>query len=319
VIRALAGCDAPGMATAGAVARTLIHALDVRLTGPRNATRSSGPMRVFAVLLLLLAASCAAPGPAAPRDVGLLLRTADPVHPEFERALAEGRGLFEAILQIDRLVYPDLDVAAARDVFDRLRRETDLELERAGTATPGLGEAAAAFLRTLDRRRFVYDVVPPRRPGQADSKVVCQSLLRGTGSCGTFSLLCLAYLRTRGLEARLVCVPDHCYLQDPAGSGAGVIECTDFESPLRPPRALPSGLSGHYGRPLDPAQALWHYYVDRLWSWVERRSTDPFALRAMARGRSILGSSCRSLDAQEAARRALAGTSLDLASGGVPR
>ncbi len=278
-------------------------------------------MRVLAVLTLLLAVSCAAPAPARPlpEQVERLLLTADPVHPAFERVLAESRDFFEAILQIDHLVYPDLDVTSARALFDRLRRETDRELERTGAATPGVSEAASAFLRTLDRRQFVYDVVPPRRPGQADSKVVCESLLRGTGCCGTFSLLCLAYLRTRGLEARLVCVPDHCYLQDPTDSGTGVIECTDFESPLRPPRAVPPGLSGHYGRPLDPTQALWHYYVDRLWSWVEWRSTDPFALRAVARGRSILGSSCQSLDAQEAARRGLAGRSLELAPERVPR
>jgi hypothetical protein len=280
-------------------------------------------MRVLAVLTLLLAASCAGPGPAParplPDGVGLLLRTADPVHPAFERVLAERRDLFEAILQIDHLVYPDLDVASAREIFDGLRRETDGELERTGDAAPGVATAAAAFLRTLDRRQFVYDVVPPRRPGQPDSKVVCESLLRGTGCCGTFSLLCLAYLRTRGLEARLVCVPDHCYLLDPTGPGTGVIECTDFESPLRPPRAVPPGLSGHYGRPLDSTQALWHYYVDRLWSWVEWRSTDPFALLAVARGRSILGSSCQSLDAQEAARRTLAAKSLELAPVSDPR
>ena len=162
-------------------------------------------------------------------------------------------------------------------------------------------EAACAFLKTLDRRQFVYDYVPPRVPGQPDSKVVCYSLLRRTGSCGTFSLLCLAYLRSRGLEAWLVCVPDHCFLQYRKANAFRAIECTNFDAPLRPP-AAPAGGSGHYGVPLDPSQALWHYYVDRLWSWVAWRSTDPFALRAVARGRSVLGSSCRSLDAQEAAR-----------------
>lgn len=260
------------------------------------------PFSAAAVLALILGASCAAPAPSPslPRDLGDSLRSEDPVHPSFERTLTESRDFFEAILAIDRLVYPGLDVDRAREVFNGLRRETDDQL-RKGPPVPGVEEAACAFLKTLDRRQFVYDYVPPRVPGQPDSKVVCNSLLRGTGTCGTFSLLCLAYLRSRDLDARLVCVPDHCFLQYRKANGFGAIECTDFDAPLRPP-AAPAGGTGHYGVPLDPSQSLWHYYVDRLWSWVAWQSTDPFALRAVARGRSILGSSCRSLDAQEAAR-----------------
>jgi hypothetical protein len=262
----------------------------------------------LAVLALALQASCiAAPPPRPlPPELGDRLRSADPVHPSFEETLTERRNFFEAVLQIDHFVYPSLDVASARAVFDGLRQETDRTLDR-GAAAPGVEEAAAAFLKTLDRRQFVYDYVPPRVPGQPDSKVVCHSLLRGTGSCGSFSLLCLAYLRTRGLEAQLVCVPDHCFLQYRKGGGTGAIECTNFEAPFRAPPAPPAERSGHYGVPLDPDQALWHYYVDRLWSWVAWRSTDQFALQAVARGRSVLGSSCQSLDAQEAARRSLSG------------
>jgi hypothetical protein len=269
----------------------------------------SRALRILVVVSLALVASCAVSAPARPlpEEVGARLRSADPVHPAFEQVLADGRDLFEAILQIDHLVYPELDVDSAREIYGRLRRQTDLELERVSPPAPTVEQAATAFLKTLDRRGFVYDIVPPRRPGQADSKVVCESLLRGTGCCGTFSLLCLAYLRSRGLESQLVCIPDHCYLQCRTTAGVRVIECTDLESPLRPPRALPPGLPGHCGHPLDPTQALWHYYVDRLWSWVDWRPTDPFALRAVARGRSILGSSCQSLDAQEAARRSLSG------------
>jgi hypothetical protein len=264
-------------------------------------------VRVAAVAVLALVGSCAAP-PAAdplPLELGRRLQNADPAHPAFEQILTERQDLFEAILQIDQLVYPDLDVPTARRTYESLCRETDRDLKN---GIPEIDQAASAFLKTLDRRQFVYDLVPPRKPGQSDSGVVSHALLRRTGSCGSFSLLCMAYLQARGLEASLVCVPEHCFLAFRKGDGLGKIECTDFEMPIRPLSADPEPSrsregSGHCGRPLDASQALWHYYVDRLWSWVPWRSTDPFALLAIARGRSVLGSSCLSIDAQETARR----------------
>jgi hypothetical protein len=263
-------------------------------------------VRVVAVLALGLLASCALAPSAGPLPERLdrRLRTADPIHPAFEQALEDHRGFFEALLQVDQLIYPDLDVPAAREAFARLCRGTDCDLGEGGADT---ARAAVAFLKTLDRNEFVYDSVPPRFPGGPDCGVVSYALLRRTGNCGSFSLLCLAYLESRGLEARLVCVPDHCYLRFGQGADAEEIECTDFDRPIRPLVAAPAGREGHCGRPLGESQTLWHYYVDRLWSWVPWRSTDSFARRAIERGRSILGSSCGSLDAQEAARASASG------------
>jgi hypothetical protein len=273
-------------------------------------------LRRIAVTLGLVAtallASCAGGAGSAPPPDGLeaRLRSSDPLHPAFERFLDREPDLFECILAIDSFVYPEIDPSAVRRVFQGLCDEARSELGRQPEEA-GPDALAAIFLKTLDQRHFVYSMVPPRHPGEPDASVVSYTLLRGRGSCGTFSLLCAAFLRKMGIESWIVCLPDHCFVRAGRGALQVDIEATDFESPLRPLAGPgPSAQVGtHCGRSLEPSQIAWHYFVDRLWCWVRWRVTDGYALRALERAKTILGSTCQALEAQEARRRALMGAS----------
>jgi regulator of sirC expression with transglutaminase-like and TPR domain len=233
----------------------------------------------------------------------------DPLHPDFEEAFEKGEKLFECLLAVDRFICPELDGARVRAAFESLVAQTNLDLKkllrgRNRTATPE--EASSAFLRTLGSRGFVYGSASSS-PGVPDSKMVSGALLRRTGCCGTFSLLLMAYLDRMNLSSSIVCLPDHCFVRVHQGDHSRDIESTDFESPLRQDYVKSDELAGkaeggHYGRSLDFEKTLWHYYVDRLWVWNAWRCTDEFALRALARARVVLGSSCQSIEFQEALR-----------------
>jgi hypothetical protein len=272
--------------------------------GRRGATVALG------LLAITCLASCAG-GPASaslPQGLEARLQDSDPLHPAFERFLDQQPDLFESILAIDSFVYPQIDLPAVRKAFDAICRDALAELEqRSERLEP---EAlAAVFLKTLDRRHFAYSMVPPRVPGEPDSQVVSYTLLRGRGCCGTFSLLCAAFLQRVGKESWVVCLPDHCFVRVCRGALRADVETTDLDSPLRGLSAPePSADDGtHCGRGLSPAQVAWHYFVDRLWCWVPWRVTDRYALRALERAKTILGSTCQALEAQEARRRALMG------------
>jgi len=250
---------------------------------------------------------------AAPASLEENLRDSDPLHPPFERLFEQDRDVFESLLAIDHFVHPRLDIGAARNAFEDLCGEARGELERERTRrrnSPTPEDYAAAFLKSLDRRQFVYDVVPIRFPGDPDSKVVSFTLLHKRGCCGTFSLLCAAFLQRMGVESYLVCLPDHCFIRVRNGLSLVDIESTNFLSPLRgvfdgEPSAPERSSSTHYGRCLVAEQALWHYFVDRLWCWVPWRITDRYALEALDRAKAVLGSTCQAFEAQKDRRREL--------------
>jgi len=244
-----------------------------------------------------------------PAELEELLVRADPLHPDFEARLQAGKGLFECLLSIDLFLRPDIDARHVRAVFDSLSAQTTQAIadtlgkrKRSATAE----EAACAFLRTLDVRGFVFGTAPDSR-GAADPKLVSGALLHRRGCCASFSLLLMAYLDRIGTPSSIVCLPDHCFVRIPLADRSCDVEATDFESPLREnyvnsPELAGTDRGGHYGRSLDREETLWHYYVDRLWTWSRWRCTDEFALRALGKARGILGSSCQSIDAQEAHR-----------------
>jgi hypothetical protein len=232
---------------------------------------------------------------------------ADPLHPDFLTRLEAGEGLFECLLSIDRFLCPDLDPSRVRSAFDSISAQADLALARLhGGPSPfaTAEEAARAFLRTLDARGFVYGTSPGSSDA-GDPKMISGALVDRRGCCASFSLLLMAYLDRIGMRSSIVCLPDHCFVRVEQGNRSLDVEATDFESPLRKDYVnslefAGSDRSGHYGRSLDPEQTLWHYYVDRLWTWSRWRCTDEFSLQALARARAILGSSCQSIEAQEA-------------------
>jgi hypothetical protein len=263
---------------------------------------------VFGLLAAAFLASCAgAPVPAPPPDgLEARLQGSDPRHPDFERLFDREHDLFQCLLSIDSFVHPQIDLAAARNAFDGICREARAEVER-GQERRDPETLAAVFLRTLDRQGFVYSLAPPRFPGEPDGSVVSFTLLRRRGCCATFTLLCAAFLQRMGAESWVVCLPDHCFIRVRRGELRIDLETTDLESPLRgvsgPEPSVDDGT--HCGRGLGPAQAAWHYFVDRLWCWVPWRVTDGYALQALERAKTILGSTCQALEAQEARRRVL--------------
>ena len=224
---------------------------------------------------------------------------------------AEG-GMIEGLLAIDQWVFPGLEIAPARAAFAELCTEADLELRRKAQGEQGeprAEEVGSAFLRVLARRRFQYEDAPTCRGGRPDSKVVSYTLLEKRGCCGTFSLLCMAFLERKGVRADLVCLPDHCMLRVHKGGDTYDIEATDFQSPVRQNPELRSvaemALGTHYGESLGPSPALWHYFADRLWHWLPWRATDRFTLQVLERAKEVIGSTCQSLESQEARRYAL--------------
>lgn len=254
----------------------------------------------------LLASCGAAPAVAPlPADLERRLRDSDPLHPGFESVYDQEGDLFEGLLAVDQFVYPHLDVDAARRAFERVCVEVRNILSPRDQR-PKPEEWAAAFLKTLERRNFVYSIVPSRSPGEPGTEVVSHTLLRRRGCCGTFSLLCAAFLQRVGVEAWVVCLPDHCLVRVRNDSHWIDIESTDLESPIRSVSTLEptGGEEMHYGRRLSSTQTLWHYFVDRLWCWVPWRVTDPYALRALQRAKEVLGSTCQAFETQERRRRA---------------
>jgi hypothetical protein len=259
-------------------------------------------------LLCLLGCALEPVEPRRPAGLEERMVRADPLHPEFERHLREGNGLFDCLLSIDSFLRPDLDAIRVRASFESLSIQSNLRLakmfrgRRQGATAE---EAACAFLQTLDERGIVYGT-SPGTPG-ADSKLVSSTLLHHRGCCSTFSLLLMAYLDRIGAPSSIVCLPDHCFVRILHSERSSDVESTDFESPLREnyldsAELAGSPRGGHYGRSLTVEETLWHYYVDRLWTWTRWRDTDEFCLRALERARAVLGSSCQSIEAQEARR-----------------
>jgi len=267
---------------------------------------------VVALVGLGAPVSCTASGgsPRLREEIESRALHSDPSQPAFERYLTGEGGLMDGLLAVDQWVFPGLDIVPAKAAFAELCLETDRELCRrlgSGEREPRDGDAASAFLATLARRKFQYEDALTSRGGRPDSKVIAYTLLEKRGCCGTFTLLCMAYLDQKGIRSSLVCLPDHCVVRLGEGSSALDVEATDFRTPLRRAsgdpgleRPFPSGT--HYGAPLDPARALWHYYSDRLWGWIPWRSTDAYALRSLRRAREAIGSTCQSIEAHEARR-----------------
>jgi len=280
----------------------------MQTAGSNQRREAGGGRATLGLLAVSFIASCAGGFEPArpPEDLQARLLSSDPLHPVFERYLAPNPDMFECLLAIDSFVYPRYDLAVVRTVFEGLCSEARADLEgRQEEKDPE--HLASAFLRTLNRREFVYSLVPSRFPGEPDGSVVSYTLLRRRGGCGTFSLLCAAFLGRSGAECRIVCLPDHCLLRVRRGAGWVDIETTDFESPIRnvssPEPSINDGT--HCGRGLSPAQVAWHYFVDRLWCWVPWRMTDGYALQALERAKTILGSTCQALEEQVRRRRTL--------------
>lgn len=235
---------------------------------------------------------------------------APPLDPEFERVLGRGGSLFEGILAVDGLVSPKTDRSRPRGAYERLLRKAEEAVSaRCGNRQArraSAGQAARVVLGLLrDEGYRALDLTPERYASALDPSLVSYTLLERKGTCCSLTMLALALLEELGVEGYGVCMPDHTFIRVRGPEGEVNLETTTFGEEAPPYDAaylerVRSAPGTHYLRSHDRRQALWHYFADTLWRWAFRKGKDKAVLPMVARARSVLQGTCRSIDYLEA-------------------
>lgn len=223
---------------------------------------------------------------------------------EFERILERKGSLFDALLSIDRLIYPKHDLTGCRPAFEKILKGVQGEFRDRPPPVEHPVEAARLVLKSLKGQGVSSVALQRQEPEvpEPDAGFISSCVMTQKGTCMSLTVLSMAILESIGLSASSVEVPGHIFLTLRDGNENVPIETTTFGAPRQGefiPRDLPKisrDAGWHLGYPLGKKETAWAYLVNCLGHWIPDRNKDEETCKYLLAAEKALRGSCLSIE-----------------------